>query len=98
MDINTHDPEIPLVVIMFNTEAQFQAYSEGQRVPHGAVAYYNMVNNHIVLHEESRLFASSPELARGQLLSTIAHEGAHQILHNIGVQQRLSMWPMWLTE
>jgi hypothetical protein len=28
----------------------------------------------------------------------VAHEGAHQILHNIGVQQRLSIWPMWLSE
>ena len=33
-----------------------------------------------------------------QAISTIAHEGAHQILHNIGVQQRLSQWPMWLNE
>ncbi len=33
-----------------------------------------------------------------QAISTIAHEGAHQILHNIGVQQRMSHWPMWLCE
>ena len=39
-----------------------------------------------------------PDLAMQQAISTIAHEGAHQILHNIGVQQRLSVWPMWLSE
>jgi len=39
-----------------------------------------------------------PDLALQQAISTIAHEGAHQILHNIGVQQRLSAWPMWLGE
>jgi hypothetical protein len=37
-------------------------------------------------------------LAIRQTIATIAHEGAHQILHNIGVQQRLSVWPMWLNE
>src|SRR5688500_348712 len=25
-------------------------------------------------------------------------EGTHQILHNIGVQERLSFWPMWISE
>ena len=29
---------------------------------------------------------------------TVAHEGAHQILANIGVQPRLSEWPLWLAE
>ncbi|MCA9168069.1 MAG: DUF1570 domain-containing protein, partial [Planctomycetales bacterium] len=33
-----------------------------------------------------------------QAVSTIAHEGVHQILHNIGVQQRLSRWPIWFSE
>ena len=29
---------------------------------------------------------------------TVAHEGAHQILSNIGVQPRPSSWPLWLIE
>jgi hypothetical protein len=29
---------------------------------------------------------------------TVAHEGAHQILANTGVQPRLSEWPLWLIE
>jgi uncharacterized protein DUF1570 len=40
----------------------------------------------------------SRDLAVSQAISTVAHEGAHQILHNIGVQQRLSAWPMWISE
>ncbi len=95
MGIDVESPSVPLVVLMFNREAQFQAF---RTMPPGVVAYYNMVSNHVVLHEESRLAGARPDLARGQLLSTIAHEGAHQILHNIGVQQRLSLWPMWLSE
>ena len=29
---------------------------------------------------------------------TAAHEGTHQVLQNIGVQPRLSAWPLWLVE
>jgi len=95
MRIETHAPHVPLVAIMFRTEAQFQRH---RRMPTGVVAYYDTLTNHIVMYEESRSFRTAPELAIQQAISTIAHEGAHQILHNIGVQSRLSRWPMWLTE
>ena len=39
-----------------------------------------------------------PDLAVQQAIATVAHEGVHQILANIGVQHRLSIWPMWLSE
>ena len=93
--IDTHDPEVPLVAIMFKTEEEFQAY---RPMPRGVVAYYNMLDNSIVMYEQSRLAEIKPELAIRQSINVIAHEGAHQILHNIGVQQRLSLWPMWLGE
>jgi len=95
MGIETHDPQVPLVVIMFRTQAEYQLYREMSR---GEAAFYDMVSNQVVLCQESPWAIERPDLARAQLLSTIAHEGAHQILHNIGVQQRLSMWPMWLSE
>ncbi len=95
MRIETHEPLVPLVAIMFRNEAQFQQY---RRMPPGVVAYYDSLSNHIVMYEESDRLRTNPELAIQQAISTIAHEGAHQILHNIGVQARLSMWPMWLTE
>lgn len=93
--IETHEPEVPLVALMFRTEQQFQRY---QRMPPGVVAYYNTLTNRVVMYEESRLAKVKRELAIQQSLATIAHEGAHQILHNIGVQRRLSIWPMWLSE
>jgi hypothetical protein len=95
MHIETHQPHTLLVAIIFRTKAQFQQF---RRMPAGVVAYYDMLSNHIVMYEESKLFRSAPELATQQAISTIAHEGAHQILHNIGVQSRLSRWPMWLSE
>ncbi|MBC8350413.1 MAG: DUF1570 domain-containing protein [Planctomycetes bacterium] len=93
--IDIAEPDVPLVVVMFRTEDEFQRY---QRMPAGVVAYYNILDNRVVMYEESRLRNVNPELAIQQSISTIAHEGAHQILHNIGVQKRLSRWPMWLSE
>lgn len=93
--IEVAEPDVPLVVVMFRTEDEFQRY---QRMPQGVVAYYNILDNRVVMYEQSRLRNVKPELAIQQSISTIAHEGAHQILHNIGVQKRLSRWPMWLSE
>jgi hypothetical protein len=90
-----HNPPVPLVAVMFRTEEEFQRH---RRMPDGVVAYYHTLTNRVYMYEESQLGQSRPDLALGQSLSTIAHEGAHQILHNIGAQQRLSAWPMWLSE
>ena len=94
-DIATVAPEVPLVVVMFRTDEQFQNY---RRMPRGVVAYYNTLSNQVVMYEQSRINETNPEIAKQQRLSTIAHEGVHQILHNIGVQKRLSRWPMWISE
>lgn len=93
--LSVREPEVPLVIVMFKTEADFQAY---RRMPDGVVAYYDPLSNRIVVYEESAKFKGPLDLAIKQAISTIAHEGTHQILHNIGVQQRLSIWPMWLSE
>ena len=89
------DPDTPLVVIMFRTREEFDAF---RPMPSGVAAYYDMVSNYVILHEQSELTEIAPELAVKQSISTIAHEGVHQILHNIGVQQRLSEWPQWISE
>ena len=93
--IPVEDPRFPLVVVMFRTQDEFDKYRE---MPPGLVAYYNGLSNHVVMYEQSRLTEIAPELAFKQSISTIAHEGVHQILHNIGVQQRLSRWPLWFSE
>ncbi len=93
--LQTHPPEFPLVVLMFRTRRQFDAY---RKMPAEVLAYYDPWTNYIVLHEESPLYRVNRDMAIRQMISTIAHEGAHQILHNIGIQQRLSRWPMWMGE
>lgn len=94
-NLDVHPPEVPLVVIIFPTREQFQAYHP---TPDGVLAYYDVISNHILLCQESPWWPENPELALRQSIATIAHEGAHQILHNIGVQQRLSLWPEWMNE
>ncbi|HET6879976.1 MAG TPA: DUF1570 domain-containing protein [Pirellulales bacterium] len=93
--IAVHDPDVPLVVIMFHTQDEFDKF---HKMPEGVVAYYNGVTNYVVMYEQSKLVEMAPDLAVKQSISTIAHEGVHQVLHNIGVQQRLSNWPMWISE
>jgi len=94
-EIEVAPPEWPLVVIIFRTSSEFQKL---RQMPADTVAYYDVLTNCVFLYEESELWRIKPELAVRQAVATIAHEGAHQILHNIGVQQRMSVWPMWLNE
>ena len=89
------EPEFPLVVVMFRTKQEFQAYRE---MPEGMLAYYNGVNNRVFMYQYSDVNKNAPLIAAKQATSTVAHEGVHQILHNIGVQKRLSAWPLWISE
>lgn len=95
LDLDLHDPEFPLVVIMFGDRESFDEYKP---MPRGVAAYYSMISNHIVMYEDPELTAISPALALKQSVSTIAHEGVHQLFYNVGVQQRFSRWPMWMGE
>lgn len=93
--VAVRDPDVPLLAIIFRTPEEFQRF---ERTAAGVVAFYSPATNYVVMYEESPLYQLKRELAIQESLSTIAHEGAHQILHNIGVQQRLSIWPMWVNE
>ena len=93
--LDVHDPEFPLIVIMFRSREEFDRY---RRMPPGVIAYYNIVTNHIVMYADSDLAKVLPEMAMKTSIATIAHEGVHQVLYNIGVAQRLSHWPQWISE
>lgn len=89
------EPEVPLVVVMFRTEQDFQTF---RKMPEGVVAYYDGISNHVVMYEQSQLAEVAPAIAIKTAISTIAHEGVHQVLHNIGVQPRLGRWSPWISE
>jgi hypothetical protein len=56
------------------------------------------LTNRIYLYERSQHDQNAPEVAALRRPQTVAHEGTHQILSNIGVQPRLAEWPLWLVE
>ena len=90
-----HDLEFPLVAVIFDTEADFRAFKP---VDPDVQAYYEIFTNRIYFYEHSDRDEHSPEVAALRKPQTVAHEGAHQILQNIGVQPRLAAWPSWLVE
>lgn len=96
--LTVSDPPFPLVVVMFRTRKEWSDYMHGAFADSGVVAFYHGVTNRVMMYEQSEFGVDAPELAQKDLISTVAHEGTHQILHNIGIQQRLSRWPMWISE
>jgi hypothetical protein len=94
-EIPIHEPEFPLVAVIFRTEADFRAH---KRVDRDVQAYYEIYTNRIYFYQASERDKDAPEVAALRKPQTVAHEGTHQILQNIGVQPRLGAWPVWLVE
>jgi hypothetical protein len=90
-----HDAEFPLVAVIYRTEREFRA---SRPVEPEVQAFYEIYTNRITFYETSENDAHSPELSALRKPQTVAHEGTHQILQNIGVRPRLSAWPIWLDE
>jgi hypothetical protein len=94
-NVPVHESEFPLVAVIFATEADFQAHKQ---VDPQVRAYYEYYTNRIFFFQKSDRDALEPKVAALLKPQTVAHEGAHQILSNIGVQPRLNAWPPWLVE
>lgn len=88
-------PETPLVVVVFPSR---QAFDKFDPMPAGVAAYYSGLSNWVHLYEDTEQWDAAPEFAMKQYAYTVAHEGIHQVLHNTGIQQRLSRWPAWVSE
>jgi hypothetical protein len=93
--VPVHEAEFPLVAVIFETEDEFRRH---KKVATDVQAYYDIISNRIFLYERSTRDQSAPEVSALRKPQTVAHEGTHQILQNIGVQPRLSGWPLWLVE
>ena len=93
--IPVHESEFPLVAVIFATERDFRAH---KKVDPQVRAYYEYFTNRIFFYQKSDRDHLEPRVAALLKPQTVAHEGAHQILSNIGVQPRPSAWPPWLVE
>ncbi len=87
--------EFPLVAVIFRTEDDFRAH---RKVASDVQACYEIQSNRIYFYEKSSRDGESPEVAALRKPQTVAHEGTHQLLSNVGIQPRLSDWPLWLVE
>ncbi len=87
--------EFPLVAVIFETENDFRL---NRKVPPDVQACYETLSNRIYFYEKSKRDQDSPEVSALRKPQTVAHEGTHQILHNVGIQPRMSDWPLWLVE
>jgi Protein of unknown function (DUF1570) len=90
-----HETEFPLVAVIFKSEKDLRAY---RKIDPQIRAYYEIYSNRIVFYETSESDEAAPEVAALRRPQTVAHEGTHQILANIGIQPRLAVWPPWLIE
>jgi hypothetical protein len=93
--IAVHEPEFPLVAVIFRTEREFRAH---KKVDPDVQAYYEIFTNRIYLYQGSERDEKAPEITAMRKPQTVAHEGTHQILQNVGVHPRISSWPLWLVE
>ena len=94
-DVLIQNAEFPLVAVIFRTEADFRAFKPVQK---DVQAYYEIMTNRIYFYQNSEHDQFAPEVAALRRPQTVAHEGTHQILSNIGIQPRLGAWPLWLVE
>jgi hypothetical protein len=84
-----------LVAVIFATERDFRAHKQ---VDPQVQAYYEFFTNRIFFYQKSERDLIEPKVAMLLKPQTVAHEGAHQILSNIGLQPRPCAWPPWLVE
>jgi hypothetical protein len=90
-----HETEFPLVAVIFATESDFRKHKP---VDPQVQAYYEFFTNRIFFYQKSELDQFEPKVSALLRPQTVAHEGAHQILSNIGLQPRPCNWPLWLVE
>jgi hypothetical protein len=104
-----HEPEFPLIALVFANEKQFIEFATADAGPEAAAAkgYYSIGTNRIVLYDLtasngnaapdpadiSRRLAATPFN-----VATVVHEATHQIAFNSGMHTRYADNPLWLTE
>ncbi len=93
--IPVHQSEFPLVAVIYATDRDFRAH---MKLDPQVRAYYEFFTNRIFFYQHSDHDQIEPKVAALLKPQTVAHEGVHQVLCNIGVQPRLSSWPLWLVE
>ena len=85
--IPVHESEFPLVAVIYATDRDFRAE---KKLDPQVRAYYEFFTNRIFFYQRSERDQIEPKVAALLKPQTVAHEGVHQVLCNIGVQPRLA--------
>lgn len=105
-----HDPEVPLIAVIFKDRANFEQYAsqvlgKDSAAVHG---FYSTQSNRMVLYDLTATPNEPPAFTDADILrklrkspfniATIIHECTHQIAFNVGLHTRFADNPLWLTE
>ena len=109
--IKAQEPDFPLVAIIFANKPSYTAWVQRElgQPPGDMVAYYNLMTNRVAMYDltagqgngaaNDRNIESILRHPRSvPMVSTIIHEGTHQLMFNTGLQTRLADTPYWLNE
>jgi hypothetical protein len=93
-----HEPEFPLIAIVWPDQASFMRASAADRgsAPAGVLGYYSPISNRIMLYDMGNGHGDGDDWRR--TAATIIHEATHQTAFNTGIHQRFSQTPRWLVE
>lgn len=84
-------PAFPLVAVVLKDHANFLKYAKADigDTAKAVIGYYHLASNRMVTF-------NVPNFERN--VSTIIHEGTHQLAYNCGLQRRFADNPMWVSE
>jgi len=109
-DLPLHDPEVPLIAVIFKDRANFEQYASqilggNNAAVHG---FYSTQSNRMVLYDLTAAPNERPAFTDADILkklrkspfniATVIHECTHQIAFNVGLHTRFADNPLWLTE
>jgi Protein of unknown function (DUF1570) len=106
------EPLVAIVFRNYDEYAAFVKNDIGIDPPATMVAYYNLMTNRVVMYDlTSQLVKPGQKLEDDRqimeilanpnaiaMITTIIHEGTHQLMFNMGMQQRLAATPIWVNE
>jgi len=97
-DFKIHEPDFPLVAIVWPKREDFLRYAqlEGTPLRDDILGYYSPTTNRVALYDLAS--GSGANRMWRQNDATIIHEATHQMAFNTGVHNRFASTPTWLAE